>query len=335
MHLSKLIGGLIFIASILATWYWMQYQNFLITPLQLPPGGVVYHFETGSSVARLGLDLSEQGIIEHPLMLRVLARSRDQANLLKAGEYQFVQGLTPPQLLDLLASGKVVQHAITLVEGWTFKQTLQAIRENQILVQTLEELSPSEIMTRLGYPETHPEGRFYPDTYYFHRGSSDLELLKRAYTKMDELLTREWVQRAPDLPFKSQYEALILASIVERETALPEERSKIAGVFIRRLQKGMRLQTDPTVIYGMGDSYAGNIRRKDLEQDTPYNTYVHQGLPPTPIAMPGVDAIQAVLHPLKGEELYFVAMGDGGRHYFSTTLDEHNKAVRKYQLGKD
>jgi len=217
------------------------------------------------------------------------------------------------------------------VEGWNFKQMRVAIAGQQALEQTLVELSDQEIMQRLGYADEHPEGRFLPDTYHFPKGTTDLAFLKRAYQAMQGLLDAEWEQRDPGLPLNSPYEALILASIVEKETGLASERPEIAGVFVRRLKKGMKLQTDPTIIYGMGESYKGNIRRRDLKQDTPYNTYLHKGLTPTPISMPGADALHAVLHPKEGKSLYFVAKGEGS-HQFSKTLVEHNRAVRKYQL---
>jgi UPF0755 protein len=208
---------------------------------------------------------------------------------------------------------------------------MEAVRAHPAIDQSLEGLSAEQIMQRLGHAGKHPEGRFFPDTYHFPRGTSDQALLRRAYQAMEQLLATEWPGRAADLPLQSPYEALILASIVERETALASERPEIAGVFVRRLQRGIRLQTDPTVIYGMGEAFAGNITRRDLEQDTPYNTYVHSGLTPTPICMPGRDAVHAVLHPAEGDSLYFVARGDGS-HAFSATLTAHNRAVRTYQL---
>jgi UPF0755 protein len=309
----------------------MQYDSFKANPLNLPQQGLVYNLEPGSSVTSLAADLVAMGVIEQPIYLRLLARLNDQASRLQAGEYRIPAGTTPGELLQILASGKVIQHALTLVEGWTFQQVMLALSAHEALQHTLEDLSHAQIMQRLGYPDQHPEGRFYPDTYYFPRDESDVAFLKRAYRKMQRVLAKEWEQRAQDLPFKDPDEALILASIVERETGLPEERARIAGVFIRRLQKGMLLQTDPTVIYGMGEHFDGNIRRRDLETDTPYNTYLRKGLTPTPIAMPSGAAIHAVLHPQLGNELYFVATGDGG-HHFSRTLEEHNRAVRKYQL---
>jgi len=233
--------------------------------------------------------------------------------------------------LQQLADGAVIAYTITLVEGWTFRQVMDAVRGHPALDQTLAGLSDEQIMQRLGHPGEHPEGRFFPDTYHFPRGTSDQAVLQRAYSAMERLLDREWSRGAANLPLQSPYEALILASIVERETALASERPQIAGVFVRRLTNGMKLQTDPTVIYGMGEAFAGNLTKRDLQQDTPYNTYVRGGLTPTPICMPGRDAVQAVLHPADGDSLYFVARGDGS-HEFSATLAAHNRAVRTYQL---
>jgi UPF0755 protein len=309
----------------------MEYDSFKENPLTLPPDGIVYNLHPGSSVTSLAADLAARGIVEKPMLLRLLARLTQQAGRLKAGEYKIPSGTTPVRLLEILTSGKVIQHALTLVEGWTFQQMMAAVEAHEALQHTLAGLSDPEIMQRLGYADQHPEGRFYPETYHFPRGETDLAFLKRAYRNMQQVLDDEWAQRAKDLPLETPDQALILASIVERETGLPEERARIAGVFIRRLQKDMLLQTDPTVIYGMGESYDGNIRRRDLETDTPYNTYLRKGLTPTPIAMPSRAAIRAVLHPQAGDELYFVATGNGG-HHFSSTLSEHNRAVRKYQL---
>ncbi|MDJ0805493.1 MAG: endolytic transglycosylase MltG [Gammaproteobacteria bacterium] len=329
--LNRLLGILILACSILLAWGWIEYNHFIQSPLNLPDEGLTYQLHPGSSVHSLSADLANKGVIEHPLLLRLYARLTNQAGNLKAGEYWIPIEATPGRLLEILSSGKVLQHALTLVEGWTFKQMMSAIQQHPVLEHRLTGLSDKAIMQRLGYPDEHPEGRFYPDTYHFPRGTTDVEFLRRAYRQMQQFLAAEWAKRDENLPLRTPYEALILASIVERETALPEERAKIAGVFIRRLRKGMRLQTDPTVIYGMGDAFDGNIRRRDLQTDTPYNTYVHKGLTPTPIAMPSGAAIRAVCHPESGNALYFVATGDGG-HIFSATLDEHNRAVRKYQL---
>jgi UPF0755 protein len=322
---------LIFVLSLLLAWGWMEYKNFHENPLILPPDGIVYNLKSGSSVTSLAADLAARGVIEKPILLRLLARLTRQADQLKAGEYRIPSGTTPVELLQILVSGKVIQYPLTLVEGWTFRQVMAAVETHEALDHSLTGLTDQGIMQRLGHPEQHPEGRFYPDTYHFPRGESDVAFLKRAYRRMQRVLAGEWAQRAEGLPLETPDEALILASIVERETGLPEERARIAGVFIRRLQKGMLLQTDPTVIYGMGERFDGNIRRRDLETDTPYNTYTRKGLTPTPIAMPSGAAIRAVLHPEDGKALYFVATGDGG-HHFSNTLKEHNRAVRKYQL---
>jgi UPF0755 protein len=259
------------------------------------------------------------------------ARWKEKAHHIAVGEYKISKHDTPTRFLDNLLQGKVIQYALTIIEGWNFKQLLQAIAEDPNLEHELTGKPYKEIMAMLGHEDQHPEGRFLPDTYYFPKGESDIDFLSRAYQAMQDFLSTEWQQRAVGLAIDSPYEALILASIVEKETGLASEREAIAGVFMRRLQKNMRLQTDPTVIYGMGDRYQGNIRRRDLERDTPYNTYRRRGLPPTPIAMPGRDAIRATLHPKEGDELYFVSRGDGS-HYFSSTLEEHNQAVIKYQL---
>jgi UPF0755 protein len=231
-----------------------------------------------------------------------------------------------------MVKGKVRQYSLTLVEGWTFWQMLEQVRQSEILQHTLTGKSDEQIMTAIGHHGEHPEGRFYPDTYHFPKGLNDVQFLKRAYDEMQQRLQKAWRQRAVGLPFDSPYEALIMASIVEKESALPSERTRIAGVFINRLRKGMRLQTDPTVIYGLGRNFDGDIRFRDLRRDTPYNTYTRRGLPPTPIAMPGQGAIDAVMNPDTTNYLYFVARGDAsGSHVFSETLEEHEAAVNKYQ----
>ncbi|MES9818476.1 MAG: endolytic transglycosylase MltG [Candidatus Thiodiazotropha sp.] len=331
MRLNRLLGILIFIVSILLAWGWMEYDGFLNKSLNLPEEGVNYILHPGMTVRSLAEDLQQRGMLEKPMLLRFTARWQGQASKLKAGEYYLPAGTTPPKLLEILSSSQVVQYALTIIEGWTFEQLMAAIRRDPVLEHSLKEVTNDQVMQHLGLDDLHPEGRFYPDTYHFPRGTTDAAFLKRAYKRMESVLEQAWQQRKKQLPLKNPYEALILASIIERETGIPEERGKIAGVFIRRLQRGMLLQTDPTVIYGMGESYNGNIRKRDLTRDTPYNTYLHKGLTPTPIAMPSGAAIRAALNPQEGNSLYFVATGDGG-HYFSSTLEEHNKAVRKYQL---
>jgi len=329
--LNRLLGISIFVASILVAWGWMEYDEFINTPLALPEDGMIYELKPGATIRSVAQELSDGEVLRKPVLLRLLARWSGQAGRLKAGEYHLPSGITPPQLLEILTSARVVQHALTIIEGWTFKQLMASVRRDEALTQTLQDTPDDQIMSRLGFEAIHPEGRFYPDTYHFPRGTTDVEFLQRAYRRMEQFLLEAWEQRDKDLPLNTPEEALILASIIEKETGIPEERSKIAGVFVRRLKKGMRLQTDPTVIYGMGEAYDGNIRRRDLAADTPYNTYVHAGLTPTPIAMPSGAAIEAALHPEPGKALYFVATGDGG-HHFSATLEEHNDAVRRYQL---
>lgn len=329
--LNRFLGIVIFVTSLLLAWGWMEYEEFVTTPLMLPEGGLTYDLKSGTTIRGVTRQLAADGVLSKPIMLRLVARLTGQASRLKAGEYHLPPGITPPQLLEILTSARVVQHALTIIEGWTFKQLMAAVRRHQSLTHTLEGVADDQVMARLGLEEVFPEGRFYPDTYHFPKGTTDVEFLRRAYQRMDDFLQAAWEKRDKDLPFDSSYQALILASIIEKETAISTERSKIAGVFVRRLRRGMLLQTDPTVIYGMGDAYDGNIRRRDLSADTPYNTYVHRGLTPTPIAMPGGASIEAALHPEEGNALYFVATGDGG-HHFSATLEAHNQAVRKYQL---
>ena len=314
-----------------ASWAFQEYRSFTEQSLRLPEGETLYAIPPGTTLAGVAADLKRRGYLDKPLYLRLLARKRGEASRIKAGEFKLPAGITPPRLLDLFVSGEVTQYAITIIEGWSFKQLILGISTHSALEHTLAGVPPEEIMERLGHGGVHPEGRFLPDTYNFPKGTTDASFLKRAYRALERRLTTEWESRAPDLPLETPYEALILASIVEKETGRVEERARIAGVFTRRLKKGMKLQTDPTVIYGMGDRYDGNIRRRDLREETPYNTYVHKGLTPTPIAMPGADALHAALHPAEGKSLYFVANGDGS-HQFSATLKEHNNDVRKYQL---
>lgn len=309
---------------------WLMMQNYLDSPLPLQ-GSQTYELKPGAKFAQVITELEHNGILDEGWYLRVYGRLTGQARQIKAGEYLIPAGITPRQLLGMLIRGKVKQYSLTLVEGWNFGQVMDAVDSHPALAHTLTDLDNATIMARLGYPNEHPEGRFLPDTYHFPKGLSDVAFLQRAYQAMQRVLETEWDGRAPNLPLKTPYQALILASIVEKETGLASERHAIAGVFVRRLEKHMRLQTDPTVIYGMGKQYQGNIRKQDLVHDTPYNTYRHFGLPPTPIAMPGRAAIHATLHPDDSKNIYFVARGDGS-HQFSATLEEHNQAVIKYQL---
>jgi UPF0755 protein len=325
---------LIVIISAAGYWLWHDYQRFRSTPLQISGMGVNYQVKPGTSLIEVANDLSTKGILRQPFYLRALALDMGVSTKIKAGEYLIVANTTPEMLLDQLVRGKVLEYSLTLIEGWTFKQALATVRIHPMIVQTLASLSTEQIMDRLGLAGVYPEGRFFPDTYLFPRGTTDADILKRAYQRMQKVLAQEWQERADGLPIKTPYEALILASIIEKETGVADERKQVAGVFTRRLQKRMRLQTDPTVIYGMGDTYDGNIRRKDLSTDTPYNTYVHSGLTPTPIALPGRKSIHAALHPADGDALYFVATGEGG-HFFSATYEEHRRAVQKYQIKRN
>lgn len=285
----------------------------------------------GISMRGFADQMVSEGLLDEPWSLRIWARYYGLSGSLKAGEYRLQAKTTLQGLLQLVTSGKVIDYPVTFIEGWNFKQLRMALSTQKKLRHEIDKLDDQAIMKAIEADGIHPEGRFYPDTYHYTAGMSDLDILRRAYKKMSGLLVREWDKREDGLPLENKEQALILASIIEKETAVADERSMIAGVFINRLRKGMRLQTDPTVIYGMGENYEGNIRKKDLLTDTPYNTYTRSGLPPTPIAMPGGDSIHAALHPADTRALYFVAKGDG-THHFSTTLTEHNEAVIKYQL---
>lgn len=330
-RLLWLVLTLILLAGLAAAALWYHYQQFLQTPLNLPQEGLTLEVERGTSLKKLAQKLADQNVLDQPDYFYWYGRQRRQAHLIRAGEYAVPADSTPEKLFDLLISGKTITYKLTLVEGWNFKQIMAAIQANPILKKELTDLDAEQIMQRLGYADQHPEGQFFPDTYLFPRGTSDVQFLQRAYQRMQKILQEVWAERAEDIAVKTPEEALILASIVEKETGKASERTQIAGVFTRRLKINMKLQTDPTVIYGMGDRFKGNIRRKDLRENTPYNTYVHRGLPPTPICMPGRDALHAAVNPADGKALYFVSKGDGS-HQFSATLKAHNAAVRKYQL---
>ena len=332
--LTRLLGALFLLAAVAAAWFWSGYQDFLDQPLQVPEEGLVLEVPPGTNLKALARRLQAQGVLSNADYLYWHARWEKLAHRIRAGEYQLSTGITPVGLIQQLVSGKTILHSLTLLEGWSFKQMMAEIAASEVLTHELQGLSDEQIMQRIGHPGVHPEGRFFPDTYAFPRGTTDTDFLRRAFRRMQQELEAAWQQRSQEKAVvKTPEEALILASIIEKETGVPEERAQIAGVFSRRLQINMKLQTDPTVIYGMGERFKGNIRRKDLREDTPYNTYVHKGLPPTPICMPGRDAIDAALNPEDGKALYFVAKGDGS-HAFSATLEQHNAAVRKYQLKK-
>jgi len=328
MKTKRILLSFLALLAIVMGVLWLDYHNAMDSPMNAS-GMVYFEITKGQSLKAIAEGLLNKGLIDRPLWFRLMAWSDNTSKKLKYGEYEIPAHTTPRQLLGIFASGKVRHYALTFVEGWTFKQMTEALNRQPGLAHHIEGKSPTEIMGLVDAPGEQPEGRFYPDTYFYAKGDADVELLKRAYRKMQTVLADEWQTRSQGLPLHTPYEALILASIVEKESALEEERNLIAGVFSRRLVKGMLLQTDPTVIYGMGEAYAGNIRKDDLLRDTPFNTYVHSGLPPTPICMPGHGSIHASLHPDSGASLYFVARGDGG-HAFSMTLAEHAKAVDQF-----
>ena len=329
----KIIAGVLLTLIIVSGWAWRDFKSALITPAVVGKS-VVIEINKGDSFNQIADKLLAQNVDVKPLWFKVFAVSEGAVKKLKTGEYELATGLTLPEILAVFVQGKTKQYSITFPEGWGFKEILLEIKNNPNLEHAVQQFDYNALMVQLGADVKHPEGLFFPDTYFFEKHTTDVALLKRAYDKMQLVLKQEWQDKAEALPFTTPYEALILASIVEKETAVITERPLIAGVFIRRLQTSMLLQTDPTVIYGMGDSYQGDIAYKDLKAATPYNTYVIKGLPPTPIAMPGRDAIDAVLHPHNSNSLYFVARGDG-THQFSATLKDHNLAVDNFQRKKN
>ncbi len=310
-----------------------QLLSFQHDEIPLSKQEVKFLIKPGSNIKSIAQELALQKIINDPWLFILLARVKGVETRVRAGEYRIDSSLTADELLETFIQGNAIQYSFTVIEGWSFRQMLTAIHEDSVIEQTLKGKTDREIMTLLGYPEQHPEGLFFPDTYRFPKGTSDIDFLRRAYQVMQKHLAREWEQRGSDLPLKSSYEALILASIIEKETGVDFERPLIGGVFTQRLKRKMRLQTDPTIIYGLGEDFDGDIRFRDLKRDTPYNTYLYAGLTPTPIALPGLEAIRAALHPAHTEALYFVSKGDG-THHFSKTLEQHNAAVSRYQLNE-
>ena len=307
-------------------WHWLN------TPVDTTASKVTFELPHGSGISALSYKLAQRGIITQPKIWSVYARFTGQAQRIKAGEYALSSGLTPQQWLAKLVVGDVVMYRVTVVEGSTVANMLDVLAAHPQIQRTLPALTVANLSKYLDLPDQqHPEGWLFPDTYVFRKGATDLAILKQAQRRLASVLQQEWQTRAPDLPYNNAYEALIMASIVEKESGRGDERQRVAGVFVRRLQKGMRLQTDPTVIYGMGAAYDGDLRRRDLKRDTPHNTYTRHGLPPTPIALSGRAAIHAALHPAPGDALYFVAKGDGS-HYFSSTLAEHLQAVQDFQV---
>ncbi len=298
----------------------------------LDPGAQPYVITPGSGVVQLVRQLVDRGVLDEPYTLIAWAYAKGYTRNIKAGEYRFDAGSSLHEILRQTVDGKVIQYEITFIEGWTFREIVTALRSTPGLQQTLAGKDHQQIMALVAGSPQHFEGRLYPDTYFYSAVTSDLDILRQAYRRMQARLAQEWDNRPADTPLRSSSEALVLASIIEKETGRPEERKLISAVFHNRLKRGMRLQTDPTVIYGLGEDFDGNLTREHLRTRTPYNTYVHKGLPPTPIAMPGGDAIHAALHPAGTTVLYFVARGDGS-HEFSATLEAHNRAVLQYQLG--
>ena len=307
--------------------------HYAKTPLNLTPEAQEIIIQPKSGLKSIANQLVEQNVLPNALPFVLLGRLLGKEPSLQSGSYTLNKNINPYQLLLSLNHGKATQGSITLIEGKTFKMMREKLAKNDAVKSTINDLSDAEVMRLVGDGEPHAEGLFFPDTYYFDRNTADIVILKRSYDGMKTKLAAAWANRASGLPYIDSYQALIMASIIEKETGKASERPMIAGVFLNRLRIGMRLQTDPAVIYGMGDNYDGNIRKKDLERDTPYNTYTRNGLPPTPIAMPGLASIEAALHPEVTKALYFVGKGDG-THAFSNSLVEHNANVVKYQLKK-
>jgi UPF0755 protein len=307
---------------------WWVYQ-----PLRLPAPTVDLSIEPGTLPRGVAQAVQDAGVDVNPELLYLWFRFSGQDRLIKAGSYELEAGITPHRLLAKLARGEESLRAVTLVEGWNFRQVRAALGNEDVLKPDTRGLTDDALMNLLGRPGQHPEGRFFPDTYTYAKGSSDVAVLKRAMRAMDKRLAAAWAQRSPQTAVKTPDEALILASIVEKETGKAADRPLVAAVFSNRLRAGMPLQTDPTVIYGLGPSFNGNLRKKDLQTDTPWNTYTRPGLPPTPIAMPGKASLLAAVQPGPSDALYFVSRGDGSSH-FSANLDEHNRAVNKYQRGQ-
>ena len=316
------------LAAVLGLWH---INRVLSSPLQVPEGGVVFEIRPGSGLSTIGESLAGLGILRNPHIFRWYAQLMGHAGSIRAGEYRIDAGTTPRELLDKFILGDVQLYSFTVVEGWTYREMIAALAVHPAVEHTVTVEDWPRLFESFMASATHPEGMFLPETYRFPKRTSDVELLRQAFELMQETLDAEWAGRDEGLPLNDPYEALTLASIIEKETARADERTMISGVFVRRLKKHMRLQTDPTVIYGIGETFDGNLTRRDLQTDTPYNTYTRSGLPPTPIALPGEAAINAALHPAEGSELYFVATGLGdGSHKFSETKEQHDAAVREF-----
>ncbi|MEN9455446.1 MAG: hypothetical protein RL210_965 [Pseudomonadota bacterium] len=330
---SRLLSMLLYLTLLAGILLGGWFAWFLNTPLNLKQLPQIFTVRTGSTLKAASRQLANQGILPEPWSFWLFARVMGKGSEIKAGSYQITEPITPPQLLEKLVSGDFHLSVVTVIEGWSFKQMRAALNQNLNLQHDSQHLSDAELLHKLGLNYAHAEGLFFPDTYFAALGSSDLQILKRAHQTMQKHLQAAWAERAPGLPYRNPYEALIMASIVEKETGRDADRNLVAAVFVNRLKKGMRLQTDPTVIYGLGDKFDGNLRKIDLLTDTPYNTYTRGGLPPSPIALPGLKSLHSALNPANSNALYFVARGDGSSH-FSSTLTEHNRAVNQYQRGR-
>ena len=330
-HGLGLLGTLV-VCALVATaaalaFAWYQYHR----PLAMKGERIEVRIPAGASTRTIARLLQDAGLVVDAPSFLAAVKATDAAHNLRAGRYEFARGVSLQDIVAKLRAGDVLRERLTIVEGWTFREMRAELARNPDLRQDSARLDTPALLKAIGATESHPEGLFAPDTYVFDPGSSDLDVLRQAYRSQAARLQKAWTGRSADLPLKSPYEALILASIVEKETGQGGERARIAGVFVNRLKKGMLLQTDPTIIYGLGEKFDGNLRKRDMTTDGPYNTYTRAGLPPTPIALPGAAALEATLRPAAGDDLYFVARGDGTSH-FSTTLDAHNRAVAKYQL---
>lgn len=328
LHFLKLVFASLLLALCTVTALYYLTRQYLETPLSLDQP-VVIMIEPGQSLTRISQQLTEAGYLNWPQVFVAWARWQELDRSIRTGEYELTPGLTPMTLMDLLMSGRNVQYPFTMIEGWTVRQALQHLWQQETIIPTLQDRSDEELLQILQSPFPFLEGTLFPDTYFHTRGTTDEAILRRAHQQLLSVLEAEWLQRAQGLPYENQWQALTMASIIEKESGYQAEKADISGVFVRRLQLGMRLQSDPTVIYGVGDAYTGVIRRSDLDTPTPWNTYRIAGLPPSPIAMSGRASIRASLNPKEGTALYFVSRGDGS-HQFSDTLQEHNAAVRQY-----
>lgn len=327
----KSLAILILSFSVAVGWLWMGFNGFMDNRISLPKSGLDIRIERGATFTSLSRELYQQGVFRSLFYPRLVASIYPELTQLKRGEYHLDQDMTARDVFTKLTKGEVINYQVRFIEGWTFADFINELVTQEALKSHLIGMSRKEIAKRLSIEQINPEGWFYPDTYNFPRGMSDLQILQIAHDNMKQKLDHYWQERDLDLPYDNPYQVLIMASIIEKETGLAGERNRIAGVFVRRLNKNMRLQTDPTVIYGLGKTFNGDLTRRDLRTNTAYNTYLNKGLPPTPIAMPSAASMSAAVHPADGTELYFVARGDGS-HQFSTSLEQHNRAVRLYQL---